>query len=143
MNNFNFKNERGFAQDLDKNDPLNHYRSKFLLPQNKNGYSCVYLCGNSLGLQPNTTKQYLEEELNDWSKYGVHGHTKAKRPWLTYHLQAREGFAELTGSKECEVIAMNTLTVNLHMLMVIKLNEYKILLTLTKKMKSKDLVFCK
>ena len=117
MKNFNFENEREFAVNLDKNDSLNHFRSKFLFPEDKNGYSCIYLCGNSLGLQPNTTRQYLEEELNDWSKYGVHGHTNAKRPWLTYHLQARNGFAELTGSKECEVVAMNTLTVNLHMLM--------------------------
>ncbi len=117
MNNFNFETNRTYAQSLDSQDDLAHYRSEFLFPEDKNGYSCVYLCGNSLGLQPKKVKQYLNEELDDWSKYGVHGHTKAGRPWLTYHLQARSGFAELTGSLEHEVIAMNTLTVNLHMLM--------------------------
>ena len=117
MNDFNFKTDLDYAIEQDAHDELRHVRSKFLLPEEKNGYSCIYLCGNSLGLQPINTKKYLEEELSDWSKYGVHGHTKAKRPWLTYHLQAREGFAYLTGSKESEVVAMNTLTVNLHMLM--------------------------
>ena len=117
MNHFNFNTDLDYAKDQDANDELGHFRSKFHLPEDKNGYSCIYMCGNSLGLQTVDTKKYLEEELADWTKYGVHGHTKAKRPWLTYHLQAREGFAYLTGSKECEVVAMNTLTVNLHMLM--------------------------
>lgn len=117
MNKSNFETNRTYAKYLDSQDDLNHYRAEFLFPEDKNGYSCVYLCGNSLGLQPKKVKYYLNEELDDWSKYGVHGHTKAGRPWLTYHLQARSGFAELTGSLEHEVIAMNTLTVNLHMLM--------------------------
>jgi kynureninase len=117
VNKSNFKTNRTYAKYLDSQDDLNHYRAEFLFPEDKNGYSCVYLCGNSLGLQPKKVKHYLNEELDDWSKYGVHGHTKAGRPWLTYHLQARSGFAELTGSLEHEVIAMNTLTVNLHMLM--------------------------
>ena len=117
MKNFNFETNRNYAQRLDKQDELSHYRSKFLFPEDKNGFSCIYLCGNSLGLQPKSVSEYLTAELNDWSKYGVHGHTKAGRPWLNYHLQAREGFASLTGRLQHEVIAMNTLTVNLHMLM--------------------------
>ena len=117
MSDYIFENNQDFALTHDKDDELNQYRSNFLFPKEKNGYSCVYLCGNSLGLQAKNVNEYLEQELQDWSDFGVHGHTKAKRPWLTYHLQAREGFAKLTGSKESEVIAMNTLTVNLHMLM--------------------------
>ncbi len=117
MSNFNFETSRTYAQSLDHADKLKKFRSEFYFPKDKNGYSCVYLCGNSLGLQPKITAQYLQEELNDWAEYGVNGHKKAGRPWLTYHLQARDGFAELTGSKQNEVIAMNTLTVNLHMMM--------------------------
>ena len=82
MNNFNFKTDREYAQSLDKEDTLSHYRSEFLFPDDKNGNSCVYLCGNSLGLQPKSVGRYIQEELNDWGKYGVHGHTKAGRPWL-------------------------------------------------------------
>ena len=104
MSDYIFENNQDFALTLDKNDELNQYRSNFLFPKEKNGYSCVYLCGNSLGLQAKNVSEYLEQELQDWSDFGVHGHTKAKRPWLTYHLQAREGFASLTGSKESEVI---------------------------------------
>jgi len=74
-----------YAKSQDEQDVLRSYRNKFHIPIQKNGAPHVYLCGNSLGLQPKTTKDYINQELDDWAKYGVEGHFHAKNPWLPYH----------------------------------------------------------
>ncbi len=106
-----------FAQKMDENDPLRKYRSEFLFPQHK-GQNVVYLTGNSLGLQPRAAKAALQQELDDWEKYGVEGHFEAKNPWFGYHEMFAAPLAKLVGAKEEEVVAMNGLTTNLHLLMV-------------------------
>lgn len=108
---------REAAQALDAEDELAGFREHFFTPPARDGRDCVYLCGNSLGLQPKLARQFVEEELDDWATLGVEGHLHARRPWLPYHRQATEGLALLTGSEPQEVVAMNTLTVNLHLLM--------------------------
>jgi len=113
----NFEATREYAQSMDVADPLQAFREQFNLPMSRNGQSCIYLCGNSLGLQPKLAAQYVEEELDDWANLGVEGHLHARRPWLPYHRLATENLATLTGSENREVVAMNTLTVNLHLLM--------------------------
>lgn len=105
------------AKKLDAADPLKHLRQEFLFPQQASGEPYIYLCGNSLGLQPKTTKQYINEELEDWATYGVEGHFEARRPWLPYHEFVTESLARIVGGKNTEVVAMNSLTVNLHILM--------------------------
>lgn len=117
MNAGPFREGRDAARDLDRSDPLARFRNEFSIPARRGGRSCVYLCGNSLGLQPRLARQYVEEELDDWAALGVDGHLEARRPWLSYHRQATAGLAKLTGSERQEVVAMNTLTVNLHLLM--------------------------
>lgn len=117
MSETKFEASREYAQALDTSDPLGDFRAEFNVPPRRNGFDCVYLCGNSLGLQPKLAVQYVEEELDDWANLAVEGHVHARRPWLPYHRLATGGFAALTGSEEQEVVAMNTLTVNLHLLM--------------------------
>jgi len=112
-----FEATRKFAQSLDAADPLRKFRDQFNLPGEKDGRKNIYLCGNSLGLQPKLAVQYVQEELDDWGKLGVEGHFRARRPWMPYHRIATKGLASLTGAQEIEVLAMNTLTVNLHILM--------------------------
>ena len=106
-----------FAQEQDKNDPLAHFRERFHFPVTDSGDPCIYFCGNSLGLQPDTVGQYLQEELKAWEKLGVDGHLKGKRPWLPYHELLTQYTAEIAGAMEKEVVVMNSLTVNLHLLM--------------------------
>lgn len=113
----NYEASREYARTMDAADPLAEFREQFNIPVQRNGMSCIYLCGNSLGLQPKLATQYVNEELEDWGNLGVEGHLHARRPWLSYPLNAVEGFATLTGSEHHEVVAMNTLTVNLHLLM--------------------------
>lgn len=113
-----FKNSRSFAQILDAKDPLRHFKNRFHIPKHKNGKPCVYLCGNSLGLQPKTTRAYVEQELKDWEKLGVEGHFHAKNPWLSYHEYLTDKTAKIVGAKTGEVVNMNSLTVNLHLMMV-------------------------
>jgi len=113
----NFEDNKEFARKLDEQDPLRAFREQFNFPQSRDGYSPVYLCGNSLGLQPKLAEKYVLDELANWANYAVDGHFHSERPWIRYHRHATRGFAELTGSKPSEVIAMNTLTVNLHFLM--------------------------
>ena len=117
MSEINYEATRDFVQALDAADPLAEFRDEFNIPPEKNGLSCIYLCGNSLGVQPKLAAQYVLEELEDWAGLGVEGHLHARRPWLPYHRLAAKGFAALTGSEEQEVVAMNTLTVNLHLMM--------------------------
>ena len=112
-----YRDSRDYAIRRDGVDPLAGFRAEFNFPREKNGRNPVYLCGNSLGLQPKRAVEFVEEELANWRDYAVDGHFHSARPWLTYHRQATAGFAELTGSLEHEVVAMNTLTVNLHVLM--------------------------
>jgi len=107
-----------YAEKMDLQDPLAKYRSRFHFPKTKDGNECVYLCGHSLGLQPKSVREYLEQELKDWETLGVEGHFLGKHPWLSYHRLLREQFARLIGAKPIEVVVMNSLTVNLHLMMV-------------------------
>ena len=114
----NYKDTANFALELDAEDELRSYRNEFHIPLQKNGEQHVYMCGNSLGLQPKRTKQFLNQELEDWATFGVEGHFHAKNPWLPYHEFLAESYAKIVGAKSTEVVAMNTLTVNLHLMMV-------------------------
>src|SRR5258707_7992971 len=111
-----FENSASFAKKMDQQDPLHSYRSKFLLPK-VNGKTAIYFTGNSLGLQPKSTKKFVNEELKDWAKLGVEGHFHSKRPWLHYHQFSKKSLSRLVGAKPGEVVAMNQLTVNLHLMM--------------------------
>src|SRR6202167_233140 len=106
------------ARALDANDPLAGFADEFHHPYDGAGRRLVYLCGHSLGLQPKSAAQYVEQELQDWQRLGVLGHHAAERPWIPYHEQAAAPLAALVGAEESEVVAMNTLTVNLHLMMV-------------------------
>ena len=108
---------RECARRLDGEDPLREFRDRFDIPEDRNGRNCVYVCGNSLGLRPKNAVGMVEEVLDDWARLAVLGHFQANRPWTTYHRLANDGFASLTGATTREVVAMNTLTVNLHVLM--------------------------
>jgi kynureninase len=112
-----FENTIRFAKTLDRQDPLKSFRGRFLIPK-VNGKPSIYLIGNSLGLQPKTTKKFINEELDDWANLGGEGHEHARRPWLYYHKFSKKALAGIVGAKPTEVVAMNQLTVNLHMLMV-------------------------
>jgi kynureninase len=113
-----FEHNRGFAQRLDEDDSLKEFRQLFHFPTQKNGSDFLYFCGNSLGLQPRTAKQALDSELEDWANLGVEGHFHGKKPWFHYHKFLTEHSAEIVGAKHHEVVIMNQLTVNLHLLMV-------------------------
>ncbi len=106
------------ALQRDAQDELKGYRSKFHIPKQENGKHFIYLCGNSLGLQPKSTESGIKQELEDWKKLGVEGHFHAKNPWLTYHEFLTDKMAKIVGAKPIEVVVMNTLSVNLHLLMV-------------------------
>lgn len=112
------KNTPEYAQLCDQNDPLNGFREQFHIPTDAVGTPLIYLCGNSLGLQPKLAQQYVQQELDDWAKLGVEGHTEARKPWLPYHEFLTDQMAALVGAKSEEVVIMNTLTVNLHLMMV-------------------------
>ncbi len=105
------------ARALDAADKLSQFRAQFNFPEDRDERGCVYLCGNSLGLQPKAATERVQEVLDDWARYAVEGHFKATHPWLSYHREATAGLAELTGAQANEVVTMNTLTVNLHVLM--------------------------
>ena len=103
---------------MDQEDPVATMRDKFHIPKHADGSDEIYLCGNSLGLQPKKTESYLNYELAQWQKYGVKGHFSGDFPWMPYHEFLTEGFADLVGAKSSEVVAMNSLTANLHFMMV-------------------------
>jgi len=107
-----------YAGKLDDCDPIKQYRSRFHIPRHHDGKEILYLCGNSLGLQPKSVRSYLEQELRDWEALGVEGHFKAKNPWMPYHELLTNQTARLVGAKPIEVVVMNTLSVNLHLMMV-------------------------
>ncbi len=116
-----FDASEDFAIAMDARDPLRHYRERFLFPTKfsiATGDDCVYLCGHSLGLQPKTVAAHIQQELKDWAELGVEGHFQAKHPWMPYHRLLCEQTAELVGAKPLEVVVMNSLTVNLHLMMV-------------------------
>lgn len=117
MSDSRFETSEDFAIAMDEQDLLREFRDRFLIPQTR-GSSCVYLCGHSLGLQPKATTSYVEQELKDWAELGVEGHFRAKDPWMPYHRLLAEQTAELVGAKTQEVVVMNSLTINLHLMMV-------------------------
>lgn len=101
---------------LDRQDPLRHFREQFYFPQ-FNGKSCLYFCGNSLGLQPKSADKLLRQELQKWADSGVEGHFKGERPWVYFHKLGKKALANLLGAKENEVVMMNNLTTNLHLML--------------------------
>jgi kynureninase len=113
----NFQNTREFAKSLDAQDELKNYRDEFIFPK-VNGKQVIYFTGNSLGLQPKRTKQYVDEVMNDWANLAVEGHFYSDKPWWDYHERFAAPLSEIVGAKPTEVTVMNTLTVNLHLLMV-------------------------
>ena len=112
-----FKNTLEFAQLLDAQDNLRSYRDEFIFPK-INGKEVIYFTGNSLGLQPKRTKGFVDEVLKDWAELAVEGHFYAEKPWWDYHERLAEPLAKVVGALPEEVSVMNTLTVNLHLLMV-------------------------
>ena len=113
-----FQANLDFAKSLDKTDKISHLRNEFHIPKDKDGNDWIYMCGNSLGLQPKSTKTYINQELEDWANFGVEGHFEAKNPWMPYHEFLTDAMAKIVGAKPIEVVTMNTLTTNLHLLMV-------------------------
>ena len=105
-----------FAADLDRADPLAAFREQFHIPRH-DGSDEIYLCGNSLGLQPKKVGRYVQEELEDWQRLAVKAHFDGRRPWMPYHEQFAESTARLVGARPLEVVNMNSLTVNLHLMM--------------------------
>lgn len=118
MTDTTFQVGAGFAAAMDAQDPLAHFRERFCFPKTKIGEECIYLCGHSLGLQPKAAKSYLDQELEDWARLGVEGHFHARNPWMPYHRLLTDQTAALVGAEPSEVVVMNSLTVNLHLMMV-------------------------
>jgi len=112
-----FSTDENLARQLDAEDPLRHFREKFYLPLGKDGKPRIYFAGNSLGLMPKSAKAIVEEEVDNWANLGVDAHHAPDTPWYTYHEALREPTARLVGAKPLEVICMNSLTVNLHLMM--------------------------
>ena len=112
-----FSADEKFALQLDAEDPLRSFREKFHLPLGKEGKPLIYLAGNSLGLMPKSAKEIVEQELDDWARLAVDAHLGAKTPWYSYHETLREPAARLIGAQPNEVICMNSLTVNIHLMM--------------------------
>ncbi len=112
-----FETDEEFATAMDARDPLAHFRARFLIPKTKTGDDWIYLCGHSLGLQPKTVSCYLERELSEWAQLGVEGHFHARNPWMPYHRLLTQQTAALVGAEPAEVVVMNSLTVNLHLMM--------------------------
>ena len=117
LNNDRASAERTVAEKMDRDDPLASFRDRFHIPKNKKGEDVIYLCGNSLGLQPRRAKEVLQEELEKWAAQGVEGHFGGSAPWYSYHELLEEPLAKVVGAKPSEVVAMNSLTTNLHLLM--------------------------
>ena len=112
-----FEAGREFAAHLTATDPLRSYRDRFHILRKRDGSDAVYLCGHSLGLQPKTARAYIEQEMKDWERLGVEGHFQAQNPWMPYHEMLTASTARLVGANADEVVVMNSLTVNLHLLM--------------------------
>src|SRR5438132_6731133 len=112
-----FSADEDFARHLDAEDPLRAFREKFHLPLGKDGKPFIYFAGNSLELMPKSAREIVDQELDDWAKLGVDAHLEGKTPWYSYHETLREPTARLISAKPVEVICMNSLTVNLHLMM--------------------------
>jgi len=112
-----FAATREFAEKLDKKDPLRKFRKQFYFPEHK-GKKAIYFCGNSLGLQPKTTSKAIKQELRDWKELAIGGYFGAKNPWLFYHENFKHCLSKMMGCRRDEVTVMNTLTVNLHLLLL-------------------------
>ncbi len=121
-----------FARKLDSEDPMRGFRDRFHFPEGPGGSDAIYLCGNSLGLQPKSVASYVNAELEDWAKFGVEGHFHGRNPWYSYHEMFSDQFAHIVGAKPHEVVVMNSLTTNLHLMMVSfyrpTMHRYKILI---------------
>lgn len=117
MNTVTFQNTLEFAQQLDAEDPLASYRNEFYFPKVE-GKKVIYFTGNSLGLQPKRAQRFVEDVMEDWKNLAVEGHFYAEKPWWDYHERLAEGLSKIVGGKPEEISVMNTLTVNLHLLMV-------------------------
>jgi kynureninase len=112
-----FSADEDFALQLDREDPLRDFREKFHLPLGQDGKPVIYFAGNSLGLMPKSARQIVDEELDNWATLGVDAHHATGTPWYSYHETLREPTARLVGANPLEVICMNSLTVNLHLMM--------------------------
>ncbi len=127
-----FRPDEAFARQCDAADPLRGYREQFHLPRRADGQPVVYFCGNSLGLQPKATRAMVEQELDDWAQLGVEAHFHGRTPWYSYHEVFRDVGARLVGGQPGEVVMMNSLTVNLHLLLMTfyrpSADRYKILM---------------
>src|SRR6056297_2968676 len=117
MDTMKFENSLEFARTMDNKDPLRAYRKEFHIPEVDNR-PVIYFTGNSLGLQPKRAQKYIDEVMADWAKMGVEGHFYAEKPWWDYHERLADPLAKVVGAKQHEVVVMNTLTVDLHLLMV-------------------------
>src|ERR1700756_1121075 len=126
-----YQNTLEFALQMDAQDELKAFRAQFLIPQH-NGRDVIYLCGNSLGLQPKNASKYLHDQLDAWHKFGVEGWFEGDDPWLAYHTRLTGTLSKIVGAKKEEVTVMNSLTVNLHLMMVSFYqpanNRYKIIM---------------
>ena len=113
-----YKPSKEFAEEMDRKDPLEKHRNDFYFPKHSNGKEAIYLCGNSLGLQPKSATSHIEAVLKDWRELGVKGHFEGENPFATYHEGLGEKMAKIVVAQKDEVVAMNSLTVNLHFMMV-------------------------
>src|SRR5881275_2301166 len=112
-----FSSDENFARQLDREDPLRAFREKFSLPLGKDDKPVIYFAGNSLGLMPKSARQIVDDEFDNWARLGVDAHHATGTPWYTYHETLREPTARMVGAKPVEAICMNSLTVNLHLMM--------------------------
>src|SRR5262245_29573727 len=112
-----FQPDEDFARELDRADPLARYRDAFHIPHRPDGDPVIYFCGHSLGLQPKAVRALMAQQLDDWAKLGVEGHFKPHDPWYAYHELFRDAGARLVGARPGEVVMMNALTVNLHLML--------------------------
>ncbi len=110
-----YRADPDWARARDNTDPLREFRDAFLIPPHGERDQ-AYFCGNSLGLQPRGVRQALLDELDDWARLGVEGHVHGRHPWLPYHAEVRDVLAHVVGAQPSEVVAMNSLTVNLHLM---------------------------
>jgi len=117
MKNTNYRFSEDFAKEMDENDPLKGFRSRFYFPK-VDGREAIYFCGNSLGLQPKSTKDYIQKELDNWADLAVDGHFQGEDAWYHIRKKSKPALAEIVGAHEHEVVAMNNLSSNLHFLMV-------------------------
>ncbi|MHC4220522.1 MAG: kynureninase [Planctomycetota bacterium] len=113
-----FEPDESFALRLDEHDPLREFRARFHLPPRPDGEPAIYFCGNSLGLQPTSVQANLEQELEAWARLAVDAHLGGRRPWYSYHEIFSDSVARLVGARPGEVVIMNSLTVNIHLMLV-------------------------